>query len=90
MEHVADPDGVVEERAVGDAEVGVEVGEDVVQRRIAEEEEAEETGGDVHSRAQQQRRAHYRPDLRRILELLANWENCRSCYSIASKLPLHS
>lgn len=86
MEHVADPDGVVEERAVRDAEVGVEVGEDVVQRRVAEEEEAEEAGGDVHDRAQQQRRAHYRRDLRRILELLVDGENCNERLVVNIKL----
>jgi hypothetical protein len=44
---------------------------------IVEEEETEEAGGAVHGRAEQQRRAHYRPVLRRILVLAVDGVNCR-------------
>jgi hypothetical protein len=46
--HVAHSDGVIEDRVVEDAEVRDEIGEDVVELVIAEEEETEEAGGQEH------------------------------------------
>lgn len=76
VDDVAQPHRVVQERAERDSEVRVEVGEDVVQGGVAEEEEGEEARRDVDDGAKRQRGLHDRPDLRPVLELVVDAVNC--------------